>query len=38
MDCLEFIYNIYKSFTDIIEEINIESKNIIDEYGGMDDL
>ena len=38
MEFLECTYNIYKLITDIIEKLNNESTNILNEYGGFDDL
>ena len=37
MDCLEYIYNIYKLFEHFVEELNNESTNILNEYSGLDD-
>lgn len=38
MVCLVYIYNIYKSIINVVVEINNESINILNEYGGVDDL
>jgi hypothetical protein len=39
MECLvEYIYFIYQSISEIIEELNNESSNMLNQYGGFDDL
>lgn len=38
MEYFEYIYNIYKSIIDVVEELNNESINILNEYGGVDEL
>jgi hypothetical protein len=35
---VEYIYYMYQLISEIIEELNNESSNMLNEYGGFDDL